>query len=43
MILLGAVTPVARDKIHLEPEVDRHLLPQRRELAGLEHQNFVAR
>ena len=42
LVVIGAVPPIARDKLHVKPEIDRHLFPQRRELAGLEHQNLVA-
>ena len=34
---IDAVAPVARHELDLEPVLLRHRLPQRRELAGLEH------
>ena len=40
---IGAVPPVARHKIDLEPEPGRHLTPQGCEMPGLEHQHPVAR
>ena len=39
---VGAGAPVARDELGLEPELFRHGLPLRRELAGLDHQHAVA-
>ncbi len=42
VVLLGAVTPVARDKMNIQAEIDRHLFPQCRELPSLEHKNLVA-
>ena len=40
---IGAAAPVAGDELDLEPELRRHLLPQRGEMAGLVHQHAVAR
>ncbi len=40
---VDAVAPVALDEFDLEPEVGRDAAPQRREVAGLEHQHPVAR
>ena len=39
---VGADAPVGLDELGLEPELLGHLLPQRRELAGLDHQHAVA-
>ena len=36
------MAPVAGQELDLEPELRRHLLPQRREVAGLDHQHAVA-
>src|ERR1700722_11912592 len=43
LILLRSVTPVTPDKLHVQAETDRHVLPQSGELAGLEHQDLVPR
>ena len=40
---VNAVTPVAGYEIHLETQPHRHVPPQRGEVAGLEHQDLVAR
>ena len=40
---VGAVAPVARHEIHLDAPARRHLPPQRGEMAGLDHQDLVAR
>ena len=40
---VDAVPPVAGHELDLEPEPRRHLPPQRREMAGLEHEHMVAR
>ena len=40
---VGAVAPVAGDEFGLEADAISHFLPQRRELAGLDHQHLVAR
>ena len=40
---IDAVPPVARHELDFEPEPRRHLPPQGREMAGLEHQHPVAR
>ena len=39
---VGAGAPVGRDEFRLEAELLRHVLPQRGELAGLDHQHAVA-
>src|SRR5580700_2951261 len=39
---VGAGAPIALDELGLEPELFRHDLPKRRELAGLDHQHAVA-
>ena len=39
---VGAGAPVAGDELGLKPELFRHGLPLRRELAGLDHQHAVA-
>jgi DNA-binding GntR family transcriptional regulator len=40
---IGAVAPVTRHEIDLDAPARRHLPPQRREMAGLNHQHLVAR
>ena len=40
---IHAVTPVSRQVRHVEPQSAGHLLPQKGELSGLEHQHSVAR
>ena len=40
---IDAMPPIARHKLDIEPELCRHLPPQGREMAGLEHQHPVAR
>ena len=39
---VGTGAPVGRNEFRLEPELDRHVLPQGGELAGLDHQHAVA-
>ena len=39
---IGATPPVGRDELRREAELDRHLLPQGGEVAGLEHEDPVA-
>ena len=39
---LGADAPVGRDELRLQSKVFRHPLPQRRELAGLDHEHAIA-
>ena len=39
---IDAVAPVARDDLGLQAELLRHPAPERREPAGLEHQDAVA-
>ena len=39
---VGAGAPIAGDEFGLQPELLRHDLPQRRELAGLDHQHAIA-
>jgi len=38
-----AMAPVAGDEIDVQPDAGRHVLPQRRKVAGLEHQHCIAR
>ena len=39
---IDAVAPVARHELDAQPQPRRHVAPQRREMAGLEHQHGVA-
>ena len=40
---IGAMPPVARQKLDLQSQARRHLLPQHGEVAGLVHQHAFAR
>jgi hypothetical protein len=39
---IDALAPIGRDEFRLEAQALRHLLPQRGELAGLDHQHTIA-
>src|ERR1700733_3058013 len=39
---IGSGTPVARHEIDIDAPARRHLLPQRGEMTGLDHQHLVA-
>src|SRR4030095_6197260 len=40
---IDAMSPVSGHEVDVEPEARRHRTPQRREMAGLEHEHAIAR
>src|SRR4051812_1997600 len=41
--VVRAMAPVARDEVDLEAELARHLVPERGKVAGLGHEDAIAR